>query len=367
MHSPAFLPLPVSRSTFRRRSRSAVCLLACCLVTFAPRNLRAVGQPVPEGFEPGVLPAAAALFPGLLLHGAGHWAAGDRDTAWNLLLAEGIGLGMMLTGISALAYTGADKRFSAPSISLIAAGLGLFTASWLADLLGAAGVPHGAPGPDPGVQVRLGYGRISDPLFRYENLALVSAAFRSGRMTITPFFTTALDDDNRQAGLRLAWRLLKRRTGNNGYLDIEAAGSHHDYGSRLFSTWTGEGSLVGRYDLGQFAGSLAGAFAGFSLGWGLARYTYGIPGAAAVSDTHSLLLIRATFGLWLGTAGELELYYDHRRDGYAGALGGTGIGSGALGSVGLRFAYALDGAFGINVEAVAGSALLLGMGVEWRR
>lgn len=50
------------------------------------------------GFEPGLLPAAAALLPGLVLHGAGHWLAGDRATAWRLLAAQGTGLGLLAVG-----------------------------------------------------------------------------------------------------------------------------------------------------------------------------------------------------------------------------------------------------------------------------
>src|SRR4051812_27157464 len=62
-----------------------------------------------------LLPAAAAAVPGLVIHGAGHFALGQPRTARNLLLMEGVGLGAFLAGGLTLAFTGASRYFVAPA------------------------------------------------------------------------------------------------------------------------------------------------------------------------------------------------------------------------------------------------------------
>jgi hypothetical protein len=46
-----------------------------------------------------LLPVAAAIMPGLLIHGSEHFVAGDHRTARRLLATESIGLSMVLGGL----------------------------------------------------------------------------------------------------------------------------------------------------------------------------------------------------------------------------------------------------------------------------
>jgi hypothetical protein len=66
----------------------------------------------------GALATAAAVFPGILIHGIGHRVGGDRRTARRLLIIEGIALGGMVVSGAALGLSGASRRLSLPVILL---------------------------------------------------------------------------------------------------------------------------------------------------------------------------------------------------------------------------------------------------------
>src|SRR5204863_8650382 len=83
-------------------------------------------DPGPPTLQRGTPATAAALFPGVLVHGTGHFVAGDRRTGYRLLAMEGLGLGLTLTGGATLAFTGASRHLSPPIFALPVAGLGLF-------------------------------------------------------------------------------------------------------------------------------------------------------------------------------------------------------------------------------------------------
>jgi hypothetical protein len=100
---------------------------------------------------------------------------------------------------------------------------------------------------------------------------------------------------------------------------------------------------------------------------------FDVPGAQA-HDASSLLLLRMGFGLYLGrarsilptgspatNAGELELYYDHRRDGFAGGLKAAGPSSGFAGHLGLSGEYRFSAAWGLRALGEVGSHWVLGI------
>ena len=61
------------------------------------------------------------------MHGAGHYVLGDHATAGKLLLAEGVGAGMVLGGGVGLFLTGASKYTVVPFATLSMFGVGVFS------------------------------------------------------------------------------------------------------------------------------------------------------------------------------------------------------------------------------------------------
>src|SRR4029453_571406 len=95
--------------------------------------------------------------------------------------------------------------------------------------------------------------------------------------------------------------------------------------------------VAGRRDMGRVADTLAGSFADLAVGTAAEITNYYAPGAGA--DLGQMLLVRFGYGVVLGRPGapqgEATLYYDHRRDTFAGGLSPTvGRGSGFLGFFG---------------------------------
>lgn len=338
----------------------------------APRApLRAPPPPPAERFDPGVGPALGALVPGVLLHGSGHYLAGDRDTALALLATQGIGLAMILGGGAVIAGTGASRHFIGTSSAVALSGVGVFFTPMLADLYGAAtGGRDAPPAPLVPLTARLGYAWIHDPQFAYSHFTTLGLDARFDSITLATSAWIALDDDNQRLRQRLDWRLIgenRGRLADASALDLQTAVTWHHYGTDGFSVLTGEVALDGRYDLRRFADTLRGSFVIAQLGWALEFYDYDVPGLGFAEDTAEMLLLRFGWGLsFADRRGELSLYYDHRKDDYAAGLGVTGLGGGIPGHLGLAADYAIDDTWAIDLTLEVGSAWIAGLGARYR-
>jgi hypothetical protein len=343
------------------------------------------GAAVPSVPERGGAPAAAAVVPGVLLHGSGHFAGGDRPTAWRLLRAEGLGLGLMVVGVGGLAVTGASRRTIEPFIWTTAAGGGLFATSWLADLYGVLAPPGGTGLPllvTPTLEARLGTRYVADPTLAGAALAGAALDLRAGRWRVSPgawFAADGVRNDRFEAAL--AFRINGPRAGavaapavDGSFIDLVAAGIHHRYDEQLagplaaaFDVTSFELRADGRYDLRRYAPSLAGAFVEGSAGVGIGAYHYP---AAATTEANTLLLARFGFGLYVGRRtdrwGELRLYYDHRHDDYAGGFKMAGLGSGTIGHFGVDGRAFVTARWGFRAEVEVGAAWVAGVGLVYR-
>jgi len=351
-----------------------------------PAREKTAGGVRGKKLHPRPLPIAASLVPGLILHGAGHFAAGERDVARRLLLLEGVGLGMIGAGGAYLIATGATRHYIGPPIALALSGIGLFGVSWLADVYGVVGGSHEAAGSPasgsalgPPIDVEAGYGYVYDPRFAYRQFAVVGGSARLGAIRIAPLAWLALDDDNQRFRLESAYRWAgahsARPTGDASTVELAAALTYHRYPDDGFAVSTGEAMVSGRLDLARIGGSLAGSFAELALGIGSEIINYYRPGAGA--DIGELLLARFAYGVFLnlpgGLAGETSLYYDHRRDTFTGGLSpGAGPGSGFAGFFGAGLLLYIGPRWGIRAELEQGAArvahlaLLMRLGGESR-
>jgi len=79
-----------------------------------------------------------AVVPGFLVHGAGHFYAGEKTTGWMLVAGEGLSLGMMTYAVGAgfaEAMGGSDSSNDDDMIGI--AGAILFISNWVYDLAGS--------------------------------------------------------------------------------------------------------------------------------------------------------------------------------------------------------------------------------------
>jgi hypothetical protein len=314
------------------------------------------------------LATAAAVVPGFLIHGTGHRVAGEGETAWRLLRLEGVALSAMLVGGVPLAATGASRRLAVPAIPLLVSGGGLFLSTWLADLYGASGVPGGAPRLAlPPLELELGTAYVHDPRLEVGPFVVAAANLRAGPWRASPSAWIGAAADNQRLRLDAAHRLRgpttsPARAGDGSAVEIRAAVTHHRWGAEAFASTVLEAAIAGRYDLARLSPTLAGSFAEGALGLGLEIFDYEVGGA----DVNDLLLARFEYGVYLGDGrGEVALFYDHRREVFAGGLALPRGGNGFVGHFGAAGWLAVSGRWGLAAELAAGSAYVGKLAVRY--
>lgn len=311
----------------------------------------------------GGWPIAAALVLGPIAHGAGHFVAGERSAAWQLLAAEGIGILAGAAGLGALAVTGASEKTLAPLVGVTAFGVGLFAASFLADVYGvvAPSGGFGYPVLRPALVAEAGVFGVIDPLFDYNALAHVNGRAFLGAHSLMLEGYVALDHDNQRVRGIYAYRLLEQDAAT--YLEAELGAVHHRFAPEHFSQSFGEAAISGRLGLHHISSTMQGAFVegAFGLAFGAHRYFN------VETESDGMLLLRVGFGLFIGDGGSFLFYYDHRHDGYAAGLKIPGLASGVLGHIGAALQYYLSPQWGFSVRAETGSAHVLGLSLLYRR
>jgi hypothetical protein len=351
--------------------RRLAAVVLCCLfpsVALAEPNEEEADPAVRASFE-GV---GAAVVPGLIVHGTGLWVRGDVDTARKLATLEGLGLGMAAVGGGLLAATGGSRRLSTPTIPMLVGGGGLFLTTWLADIYGSAGGGRrGATARDdlPPVDFELGGFGIYDPVFDYGAFSRAAATIRLGRVRIAPEILFAIGDDNQRLRGDVAYRFVGDPRGRGSSFDLIGGARVHRYGDDAFTAYSTELVAAGRLDLESLGASLGGAFAEMSAGLGLEVTDYKLPGAN--SDLSDMLLAGFGFGLYLGDSssmvhGEIELYYDHRRDELVGGFSPGMQASGFGGFFGAALDLDIGERFGVVTKLEWGSAALAGAWLRYR-
>jgi len=341
--------------------------------------VHAPGAAAPAGGEPerrgvqerrGVSAAGvgASVLPGALIHGSGHYVAGERGTAKRLLWVELTGLGLVVLAALPAPILGAHPYVVPVSALFAMTGVALFGGSWLFDVYGAA-VPMDARGlpstrPEPLVSF-LGYRYVYDPLFEYRHFVTQGFELWHGAFRLSPRLDLSPDDNNARYRAVLSTRLLgatpespRRGLADGSFLDLNAGYTHHRFPRDGFDVTTGELSASARLDVRHLDPKLLGMFFDWGVGVGLSRYGYEATGAA--SDANSLLLMNFGLGAYLGNpdqrGGEARLYYDHRHDDYAAGLKLRRLGSGVLGHFGADLRYYFTPEFGVHMDFQVGSA-----------
>lgn len=347
--------------------------------TPTPKTDAGTNQPDREAAAPSrVLPVAAAVVPGVVVHGTGHFAAGESATARRLLIMEGVGLGMFLGGGVTIAVTGASRYFVAPAASVTMLGFGLFSTSYLADIYGTAAVDGNAalsrPVPPARWESELGYRRIDDPQFAYRDFLVERVSRQIGPLRLSPSGWFSLQGDSAryraEAQYRAAGNYSEPHPSDISHLDVTFAVTHQRHHPEHFTQSTVELSLDGRYDLARLGRTLRGSFIELGAGYALGRIDYNLTSVTVPHDLEHVLLGRIGFGITLRglsqPGSEFLAYYDHRHDDYAAGLKLPGRGSGIAGHFGLATRWFFTDHTGVLLDAQVGSAYIAGASLLFR-
>jgi len=299
----------------------------------------------------------AAIFPGVLVHGAGSFVLGERRTAKRLLVVEGVGVAAAVLGAAAVGGTGGSPYAVWPGVPLALTGVGLFLPTWLADIWVAAGGERvrGGPRGTPPWSLELSALGLRDP-YRTRALAGAAARVELGRLGLGAAGLLDAQGDARTGELEARWRICGAAAAagpiaEGSRLFVRVAARYHRDDPDDVSLATAEAEVVLRAELRRLDPLLAGMFAQLSTGLGVERATY----ARDAHDVGALLLGGFAWGAYLGRRGEVALFYDHRRDHLAGGLF-TGRASGFVGSFGVGAQLAVAGPWGVRGEVQVGNA-----------
>lgn len=318
------------------------------------------------------LALTAAIVPGVIVHGAGHWVAGDRPMAKRMLYVQLAAAAVAAIGGLPIAVTGASEE-SMPGLVLLVPAGGVLIAGWAADIYGAAGGARlgGRPEREPAdVEVELGYRFVGDPQLPWANLATLGAEGRLDRARLGG--SAWLGDEVWRIGGEAAARLIGGRSGRPAAdgtrleLVVRAAEQRFD---PMVAVATYELAATGRLDLGRLGASLEGSYASLELGGAVEHTRYRVDGVDGVLSSR--MLGRFAWGMYLGDGdgrgrrGEIELFYDHRRDQLAGGVVIPRSLNGFIGHVGID-AVGYQGPWGITAGVDVGSAWVLRLGLRRR-
>ncbi len=348
------------------------------LVLLFRTSFAAAADEAPPPSRSRAFPAAAAVVPGALVHGAGHFALGEAETARRLLLMEGIGLGLFLSGGLTIVFTGASRYFVGPAAAATMTGFGLFSTAYLADIYGtlnsegdAALSRYRAPAR---WETELGYRRLHDPQFAYEDFLYERVSRQVGAFRLSPSGWFSLRGDTARYRLETQYRVLgdvsTPRPRDLSFLDVTLGFVHQRHRPEQFSKSSAELSVDARYDLARLGRTLRGSFIELGVGYALGRIDYDLSGLSVPSDLEHLLLGRIAFGVTLrgrsAPGSEALVYYDHRHDDYVAGLKLSGIGSGVVGHFGAGLRWFASESLGVALDAQAGSAYVAGASLIFR-
>jgi hypothetical protein len=333
-------------------------------------------EPVPRA--PAPWPQIASVVPGVLLHGSGTWLQGRTLTTERLLVMEATGVGLTLLGGITLFTSGAARDIAGPATLTTVTGVNLIALSLLASVYASAAPREGLGRGRrelPLLESTLGYLYVYDPEFAFHHFATLGLDARLGPWHLAADTATAPAKGNARWKLLGGYRFFgpmgpyRPAATDGSYLELELAFGDHRFTDDGFVSRVAELELEARIDTQRYLPDVGGAF--FQLGTGLGKQwlLFDLPGADETTDT-TLLLAHFGFGMYLGDpsvrGGEVELYYDHRHDGFAAGLKTGGLVSGVAGHFGLRGSYTLTPEWALSALTEVGSAWTLGMNVTWR-
>jgi len=345
--------------------RRAALVAAVSLAMVAPARADESATRARRGLATG-----AAIVPGLLVRGAGHWVAGDRRTAKRLLLIEAVGLGLVAAGGIPVGLSGGAGE-TMPGLALLLPGSALLFTSIAADVWGAAGGAclTGEPLAPDVLALSLGYTFVADPRVEFANLATAGAEARLGHALLGA--SGWFGDQTWRARAAAGYRVFGAVPGDwaskgHDALDVIAAAAREDRGADGFAVTTTEAHVQGRVDLAHIGPSLRGTFVNLGLGLGLELIDYR---AGNATDVSGLITGHFGWGFVVGDgharALEVELYYEHRRDTLAGGVTLPTPGNGFVGYFGAA-ATAWRDRWGLTATVDAGSAWVFALAARVR-
>lgn len=290
---------------------------------------KARGEDEPPG---SLLGGAIAVGPGFLVHGLGHYYAGDNATALTLLLAELAGVGLIIAGGVLESSTNGSGSTGGLRNGLTHAGVLLFFGSWVADIVGAF---KGSESFDAnsrrteGNLLGIAYRFTENPLTPFKHHLVTRLSLDNGRIWVRPELDLEVGLDLWQIALDTGVRVL---IGDNPHNRIAIGFNGRRHAVRQFGyAATSAATFVDwQVDLGLVVRGMRNFYLFNRTGYGLLALQFGsqigdAPGLSTEFDfTDSYLLFETGVAVNTGrkTNVSVSVVQDPTRDLAAGSADG---------------------------------------------
>lgn len=282
---------------------------------------KARGEDQPPG---SLLGGAIAVGPGFLVHGLGHYYAGDSRTALSLLLAELAGIGLIIAGSVIDDSTNGGGSTGGIRNALTHSGVLLFFGSWVADIVGTF---KGAESFDSssrrtrGNVLGIAYRFTENPLTPFKHHLVTRLSLDSGRIWLRPELDLEVGLDLWQLALDAGVRLF---VGDNPHnrIALGVNGRRHAVRQFGYTATSAAGFVDWQVDLGLVVRGMRNFYLFNRTGYGLFALQFGdrtndAPGLSTTYDfVDSYLLFETGIALNTGrkTNVSLAVIQDPTRD-----------------------------------------------------
>ena len=321
----------------------ATLVLALVAAPAAARGQAATEASAEKDKSGSVGAAAAAVFPGLVVPGVGHFVLGDKDAGKRFLIADSIGLGLIAVGFGGMAGTGGNDRLAPGFLAQTVAGMSLLTMLWLSDVIGSA---HGEkPWPLPwepkgSLSLSAGYQGLFGGQVDFHHGIFLDATWRYAGFFANPWGMVDPSKSFYGAGARLGYLLWRDRDDPVTRISLNASVGHRRYRFDRYSSTTGEVHGELRFNLSHLTPTLRNAYLLGRVGAGVEGFAYdGAPFRG--SDLSPVLVLEFGGGVQVSERVGVELVYRNRKDELPGGLIIAGIFDSYLGFIELNGRVAL--------------------------
>lgn len=338
-------------------------IIACVsILAVGLRPAPALGEeaaaPPPER-SGSALATAAAVFPGLLLPGVGHFVLGETEAGKRYLVLDAIGIALLAAGFGGQAATGGADRLAPLVVVPQVAGMSLLSILWLSDVVGSA---HGTAEwekprePQGNLSAAIGYTGLFGSRLDFHHGIQLDARIRARSFTARPWGLFDVQGSHYGMGARLeyvVWEHADRVT----RLALGAEVTHHRFRVSRYSTTVGAGYAELRLDLGNLTRTLRNTYLLGRLGAGVEGFAYDASPFDA-SDLSPVLVLELGAGLQVAQRVNLEFLYRNRKDELPGGIVLPGIFDSYLGIFELRGRVTIDERFAVLAGLRWGNGLM---------
>jgi hypothetical protein len=289
------------------------------------------------------LAAGASIIPGLLVHGAGHFAAGESSNGYRLLAIEGVGIAGIVGGLATLRAVRGSEKLAPVYVPVTVTGVGLFIASFLADV---AGTLHGqrpwpVPRPPGTLTLTGGYTGLFASKHTFSHLGRLGAEWHYRRLTCGAALMLHPEFDYSQYGGTVSLRLWEPGADDPvTRLTVFVDAYHQRFRTEGFSITAFRGFGELRWNMGYLVTTMRNAWWLARLGWGFDLLSF--DNIASGEDGLPFIVFEVGMGLMASERVSLELVYRQRKGELPGGMTVAGALAGFLGMIEFQSRVTID-------------------------